>query len=151
VYRLLVSSYSPRETGLFELELREETPPAAPAARKPVEACPAEVYGELSVASGRDGRRGDLFPVEAYVFRGRLGQKLVVELHDAEFDSVLYLIDPQGRQVAFNDDAESGEAASRIELALPASGVFRLEVSGFSPQDVGRFRLLIEGCDPLEP
>lgn len=151
VYQLLVSSYFPRETGMYEVELREETPPSAAAPRKPVEACPAEIYGELSVASGRDGRRGDLFPVEAYVFRGRLGQKLVVELHDAEFDSVLYLIDPQGRQVAFNDDAESGEAASRIELALPASGVFRLEVSGFSPQDMGRFRLLMEGCDPLEP
>lgn len=149
-YMLVVTSYGPRETGLFELTLRTEQSPVRQAVLREVGACPAEIGGELTLASGRDGRRGDLFPVEAYRFRGRMGQRLVAGIHDAEFDSVIYLIDPLGRQVAFNDDAD-GEADSRIEIDLASSGLYRLEVSGFSLRDQGRFRLVLEGCEPLEP
>lgn len=149
-YLLVVSSFAPEETGLFQLSLREEPRSVTAAPVRPVSACPAEIEGELSNASGRDGRRGDLFPVEVFRFRGRMGQRLIAELRTAAWDSVLYLIDPMGRQIAFNDDDPS-DADSRLELDLPMNGLYRLEISGFGLRDLGPFRLLLQGCEPLEP
>ena len=56
-------------------------------------------------------------------------------------DTQLYLINPSGSVIAFNDDF--GGLYSRIALTIPVSGEYRIVVNGFSILDVGNYQLTV--------
>jgi hypothetical protein len=89
------------------------------------------------VVNGRIDRSGD---VDVFRFAGRSGDVIVAETIarrlDSPLDSLLRLIDPNGRQLAMNDDHEdkgSGldthHADSYIMATLPADGDYFVQVS----------------------
>lgn len=76
---------------------------------------------------------------DVFRFDGRAGDEIVAEIHarrlGSPLDSVLKLVDSNGRQLAFNDDTEdkgSGlnthHADSYLRARLPASGTYFLHV-----------------------
>lgn len=90
-----------------------------------------DVGGEVTV----DGNPG-----QAWSFRGRAGDEVVVEVLSDDFDTVLYLGGPGLESVLFDDDS-AGSLDSRIQFILPESGSYTLVVAAFSEGAFGTFRL----------
>ncbi|MBM3758939.1 MAG: hypothetical protein FJW36_01700 [Acidobacteria bacterium] len=144
-YRILMTSFDPGQTGPFTLNMQLQASVTDPAALpKVITACPATVDGELITASSKSGRRGDFYNSDLYLFEGRAGQQLNARIAEAGFDGVMYLIAPSGATVAFEDDTEGSQP--RIQTTLLANGVYRLDVSSFSPFTTGRYKLEVTGC-----
>jgi hypothetical protein len=108
--------------------------------------------------NGRIGEPGDwdIFQVD-----GRAGDEIVAEVHarrlNSPLDSVLKLIDANGKQLAFNDDHEdkgagltTHHADSFLRMTLPASGTYFIHLGDSQQQggvDYG-YRLRISAPRP---
>jgi hypothetical protein len=89
------------------------------------------------VINGRIDAPGD---TDFFQFQGRAGDEIVAEVHarrlDSPLDSVLRLLDSEGRQLACNDDNEdkgSGlnthHADSYLRVKLTADGLYFIQIS----------------------
>ncbi len=146
VYTVLVSSALPREVGPFSVRVTiSEATGSTKALPKVIEACPAAVDGEITNESSAEGRRGDLYRTDTYLFEGRVGQQFTASVTEAGFDAVAYLIGPTGAQIAFSDDFD-GTKNPRIERVLTANGIYRLEVTSYSPLTTGAYKLSVPTC-----
>lgn len=87
--------------------------------------------------------------VDVFRLDGRQGQKLIAEVfaarHGAPLDSILTLYDAAGQIVANNDDID-GTTDSRLEVILPANGVYYLSLADAHDQGGAQFayRLKLE-------
>lgn len=144
-YRILMTSALVGETGPFSLllTLTENTDGTSTLPRV-IEACPVTLDGELTQDSSRDGRRGDFYRTNAYLFEGRVGQTVKLSMLEAAFDGVLQLIGPTGATLANVDDSVGD--LPRIESTLLLNGIYRVEVSSFSPFVTGRYKMEFTGC-----
>jgi hypothetical protein len=57
-------------------------------------------------------------------------------------DTMLYLLDPAGVEIASDDDGGDG-LYSRIAMTIPASGEYRIVVRGYSSYALGTFQLTV--------
>lgn len=89
------------------------------------------------ILNGRIDAPGD---TDFFQFEGRAGDEIVAEVHarrlDSPLDSVLRLVDPEGRQLVCNDDNDdkgSGlnthHADSYLRAKLPADGIYFVQIS----------------------
>jgi hypothetical protein len=64
-----------------------------------------------------------------YQFKGRAGDvwRITVEPED-DFDPEIRLYEPQGSELAFNDDRAAGSLTAEMVVILPADGAYRLLV-----------------------
>jgi subtilisin family serine protease len=146
VYTVIVTSAVPRGTGPFNLRIvLTEATGSAKALPKAIESCPAAIDGELSEESSVEGRRGDLYRTDIYLFEGRVGQQIIASIAESSFDAVAYLIGPTGAQLAFSDDSGASRHP-RLERVLTANGIYRLEVTSYSPFSRGAYKLNVENC-----
>ncbi len=149
-YRISMTTALPSQTGSFTLNLKLEAASGNTSALpKVINACPAEMLGELTAESSKEGRRGDLYNTDIYLFQGRVGQSVKLNLAEADFDGVLQLIAPSGASVAFDDDSEG--KLPKIESVLLGTGIYRLEVSSYGPFATGRYKLQAAGCGEWNP
>jgi hypothetical protein len=146
------------------------TPPAAPG---PAPAAPgAATIGPgtpaVPVQSGATIRIGDRVqgelteaePVHELLFDADAGAEVVLEMValDDGLDTVLALFDPDGQQIAENDDALDmpNSTDSRIRIVLADGGTHRIEASSFLGT-TGRYELslstaeLLRATDVLSP
>jgi hypothetical protein len=146
-YTLIVSSALSRQTGPFSAQISLGEPEGSSAGLpKVIAACPVELEGELTPESSSEGRRGDLYRTDIYFFEGRVGQTFKAAVPEASFDAVLYLINPNGSQIAFADDS-FGSPVPMLEQVLTMNGVYRLEVTSFAPFQTGRYQLEAANCE----
>lgn len=146
VYTVLVSSVYARETGAFTMRVNlGEATGSSKALPKTIEGCPATIESELTDESSSEGRRGDLYRTDVYLFEGRVGQQFKAAVTDAAFDAVAYLIGPSGAQLAFSDDADGTKNPS-FDRVLTANGVYRIEVTSYRPLTKGAYKLNVETC-----
>lgn len=94
------------------------------------------VSGSLDAAGERDRYRLDLVAGQKYVIETRLGTL---------YDTTLTLTGPNGAQVAYNDDLESGTVgrsrASRIVYTPTVSGTYYATVAGYSASYTGTYQI----------
>jgi hypothetical protein len=113
----------------------------------------AVVTGSLTSASPVSARRQGAYAAY-YTFAGQQGQNIHITLLSDEFDTYLYLEGPGGTLVGENDDnglsSNSRIPAGTGMLALPASGIYTIEVTSFSAAAFGTYTLRLEG-DCLPP
>ena len=87
--------------------------------------------------------------IDNYTFMAKAGQKLVFEVEarraGSGIDPAIEIFDSTGREVARNDDAPGLGVDSRVEVAFPKSGEYRVQVhdSKFSEQAQNYYRLKI--------
>jgi subtilisin family serine protease len=145
-YTLVATSFGANEVGPFTLTVTlSEGDGNTDALPKVVPNCPAELTGQLTASSSRDGRRGDLHYTDIYLLEGRIGQVLDIAVPEANFDAVLYLIAPNGTQIAFSDDTGDSNRPG-VQRTLTASGPYRLEITSFSPFVSGTYKIQAQGC-----
>lgn len=71
---------------------------------------------------------------------GRAGQVVQIRAMSYEFDPVVKLIDANGNVIAEDDD-DGGNYNARIDVTLPADGVYRAIVTSADGQGRGEYRL----------
>ncbi|HEY9667255.1 MAG TPA: trypsin-like peptidase domain-containing protein [Coleofasciculaceae cyanobacterium] len=98
-----------------------------------------------SAIAGRLGRGSSVLPVDnsyfdLYTFQGRAGQRVQFDMVSREIDSFLILIDPNGNEVAQDDDSGGGPNA-RIVATLPVDGTYLLMANSYEAGQAGTYGL----------
>ncbi len=129
------------------------TPPAPVAptptpAPPPIATAPPPATRWLLVEQGMLDDNALVFPQDGtlyveHTFRGQAGQSVVIRLESDEFDTFLAVFNEQGALLDQNDDTSPEDSNSTIEMILPYTGVYRIFVNGYSPEDRGRYTLMI--------
>ena len=97
--------------------------------------------------------KGKTYYADCYTFAGTAGQTLSLRVQSTAFDTVLFLIGPDGRVVEDNDQCPGDGDNSCLpydtleggKLALPSSGSYTIEVSSYLAEEGGDYTLTIEG------
>jgi serine/threonine-protein kinase len=82
---------------------------------------------------------------DLYVFEGRAGQKVTIEMRSEVFDPSLILRDPQGKQVAFNDDISPVDLNAKIVVKLPVDGIYTVIARSKETGETGDYTLRAVG------
>jgi hypothetical protein len=121
---------------LNEVRVAADTLPEAAEAETNDSASAAQRLSGPVVVNGRIERPGD---ADWYAWPGRAGEEVVVEVLarrlGSPLDSRLVLADPQGREIAANDDQpdpgrglDTHHADSYLRVALPADGLYHVRL-----------------------
>jgi lysyl endopeptidase len=102
------------------------------------------INGTLSTS---DCPLGDGSYVDAYSFNGTTGQKISILMTSSAFDTVLYLLNPDGSVLAADDDGGGG-TNSRIPagsgfFTLPATGSYTILANSFDAGATGPYSLTL--------
>lgn len=100
--------------------------------------------GQVLQASLKNGAR--ILPnnsyFHTYVFEGKAGQQITIEMNSQQIDSHLYLLLPaKERLIAENDDISSKDFNSRLTVTLPENGVYYLLANTFEAGESGSYSL----------
>ncbi len=85
-------------------------------------------------------------PYHVWMFDGRRGEHVAIDMTSSDFDSYLVLRDPDGALVASDDDGGEGNNA-RIRTVLPRDGRYRVVATAFSAEGRGQYGLLLTGWE----
>jgi serine protease Do len=103
-----------------------------------------KVAGELKEGDFQlqDGSYADI-----YGFEGQAGQKVTIDLVSSDFNPTLILIatdkdgKPTGKPIAQNNDIGPGNFNSRINVALPESGVYLIFANANARGEKGKYQI----------
>ncbi len=138
IYRLVVTSYKPGETGKYTLTVNEVT-----------NAEPDRIVkGELKTTDPAE--RGIFYMLhKVHLVADR---PYVFELDSPRFDSYLLLFDPTGKQrLARNDNAGEFVSSSRIDFTPREAGTYLLVVRSYSAGKTGPYTLRTQQFEPAAP
>ncbi|MFC1614930.1 PPC domain-containing protein, partial [Gemmatimonadota bacterium] len=105
--------------------------------------------GSLTEGEGTSRRRIE-FLADDYIFTGNAGDSVVIDLMSSDFDTYLYLYDPEGRLVADNDDY-GGITRSFIEYAISSNGVYAIEVTSYDQTGRGEYQIILLANEDIFP
>lgn len=102
-----------------------------------------------SIITGTLGRGSSVLPVDnsffdLYTFNGRARQRVQIDMASRDIDSYLILIDPNGNEVAQDDDSGGGSNA-RVVATLPLDGTYLLMANSYETGQAGTYRLRAQG------
>ena len=83
-------------------------------------------------------------------FDGQAGQNITLTAESYEFDAYLILLDPRGREIAWNDD-EGWFFNAQICTTLPVTGRYTVIVSGATADHYGSYRLSLQAGHHAKP
>jgi hypothetical protein len=99
------------------------------------------------VESKTEGALGSSSPVlrdgsryGTHTFSGEASQVVSIDL-GASFDTYLILLDSNGNKIAENDDADSSDRNSRIQIILPRAGQYRILANSYDASGTGSYWL----------
>ncbi|HWO87937.1 MAG TPA: PPC domain-containing protein [Gemmatimonadales bacterium] len=85
-------------------------------------------------------------PYHIWTLEGRRGQRLVIDMGSAEFDTYLVVRDAEGFMVGSDDDGGEG-TDSRLRVILPRDGRYRVIATAFSQNGRGNYSLTARPWD----
>ncbi len=98
----------------------------------------AEYRGSLETNDSR-GFDGTIY--DSYEYVGRAGGQISILLESDDFDTVLYVGNPDGSNLARDDDGGGG-TNSAVDVSLPENGTYTIFVASFF-EETGAYRLTI--------
>lgn len=78
----------------------------------------------------------------AYSFDAEQGQRITIDMISEQLDAYLILIDPNGQDIAQDDDGGGGTNA-RLMTTATASGTYTILANSYSVGEVGEYRLRV--------
>lgn len=98
-----------------------------------------------AVIPGRLGQGSHVLPtdnsfVDVYAFEGHAGQRIQIDMTSVEIDSYLILLDPNGNDLAQDDDSGGGTNA-RLFVTLPRDGIYLLMANAYEAGQTGSYNL----------
>lgn len=142
-YSLLVTSYSPGETGSYEVSVLPNRSGVADTEVQGAGATRIALGNAFNEALGKndDALASGEF-VDRYTFQGRRGQPVTVDYSSEDFDTYLIVRSPSGVQVDIDDTGES--LNSRYETVLEEDGLYTVLATSYAPGAGGYYRLALE-------
>ncbi|KAF0812233.1 hypothetical protein IGB42_03223 [Andreprevotia sp. IGB-42] len=106
----------------------------------------ATANGVLQANSCSYGLRGNGYNTDRYTFQAAPGNKIAIMLASTAFDTYLYLQDPTGKQIAFNDDSSGTNSripaySGTFTLPAGAAGAYTIQVSSYYSGSTGAYSL----------
>ncbi len=108
----------------------------------------APVNGQLD--SNSNILESDRSFFDAYTFEVQQGQRIAVDMESSDLDAYLILIDPNGRDIA-QDDNSGGGTNARLSTAVPLSGRYTVLANSHSPGETGRYQLRVAAGNTAAP
>ncbi|MBN1436361.1 MAG: PPC domain-containing protein [Sedimentisphaerales bacterium] len=130
-YRIIASSYGPRETGEYDLQI-ETFPTGA------VQTC----GGQLE----RGDETRDQRCVDWYDLHAAAGDRIRIDLVSDDFDAYLIVVSPSGRE--YTDDDSGTELNARLSFTADVDGLCHVGVSSYEPE-YGSYELRVLGGGEL--
>jgi tetratricopeptide (TPR) repeat protein len=94
-------------------------------------------------------QRGTLQPVQQeYKFTGKKGQAVTIAMSSDDFDTVLFLLDAKGKEIATNDDY-ARTLNSTIVITLPSDGTYTVRARALSGEG-GNFTVTVKPATDYE-
>ena len=94
---------------------------------------------------GQLGDSSDVLPdgsyFNAYVFEGRQGQQVAIEMVSREVDSYLILLSLDDDALYLQDDDSAGGYDARLETTLPSDGAYVIIANSYAEGEQGRYNL----------
>jgi hypothetical protein len=85
---------------------------------------------------------------DEWEFYGYAGDTVLIAMESSDFDTYLYLHDPYGDEVAYDDDG-GGNRDSLIEYTLQSTGYFTILASSYGSSGSGDYALSLEETDAV--
>ncbi|MFL2545797.1 MAG: pre-peptidase C-terminal domain-containing protein [Candidatus Rariloculaceae bacterium] len=137
-----VTSYEGGETGEYRLTIDQDSADGESLENRDVHtlALGQTTVGELSsgdlvLESGGEYQ-------DTYVFDGRAGQSVNVDMSSNDFDTYVALITPSGDFIE-NDDFDGSTSRSVVELNLSETGRYRVMATSYAADETGEYRLTV--------
>lgn len=81
---------------------------------------------------------------EQFIFSGAAGDRIVVTMRSAAFDTFLKVVDSADRELASNDDFVAGSSDSQVTFTVPSTGRVSIIANSFEPSVTGSYTLTLE-------
>lgn len=102
------------------------------------------VNGEVrDILSDRDIPTGDGGFARDYAIQLVAGDQIAIDLSSEAFDTVVILLNAEGKNIAKNDDGADGTSNSLLFIRIKDSGTYVVRVQGFGETSSGEFKLKI--------
>jgi Bacterial pre-peptidase C-terminal domain len=100
--------------------------------------------GEVKdILSDRDIPTGDGGFARDYAIRLTTGDQIAIDLTSEAFDTVVILLNAEGKTVGKNDDGPDGTSNSLLFTRIKESGTYVIRVQGFGETSSGEFKLKV--------
>jgi Bacterial pre-peptidase C-terminal domain len=93
--------------------------------------------------SERDIPTGDGGFARDYTIQLATGDQLAIDLTSEAFDTVVVLLNSEGKNVGKNDDGPDGTSNSLLFMRIKESGSYIIRVQGFGETSSGKFKLKV--------
>jgi Bacterial pre-peptidase C-terminal domain len=108
---------------------------------KPIQLIPnGEVKDTLS---DRDIPTGDGGFARDYTIQLGAGEQIAIDLTSDNFDTVVYLVNAEGKTIGKNDDGPDGSSNSLLFTRIKDAGIYIIRVQGFGDTSSGEFKLKV--------
>lgn len=101
-----------------------------------------------AAVSGRLDERSNVLPdgsyFNAYVFEGRAGQRIEIEMTSRDVDAYLILFSLDNDQFYLNDDDSAGDLNARLTATLPVTGSYMILANSYAEGERGTYRLSLK-------
>jgi hypothetical protein len=141
-YRVGVTSYEGGETGAYRLIIEQDDTDSGAQQNRDVETLTVgrATVGELEPSDQTLDSTGEY--QDTYVFDGRAGQSVNIEMTSNDFDTYVALITPSGDMIE-NDDFDGSTSRSVVELNLNETGRYRVMATSYAADEIGEYRLTV--------
>lgn len=136
-YTVTVSRYDDSTRGDYSITVEF----GAEAAQVAVE----QQEGDVETLEG-EGRLDDVIQSESYEVELDRGHTVTIttEAVSGDLDTVLFLYDPNGNEVATNDDIVRGNLNSQIVYTTTMGGTYTIEVTRYDDTSEGDYEIIVE-------
>ncbi len=93
--------------------------------------------------SDRDIPTGDGGFARDYAIQLVAGDRVAIDLTSEFFDTVVILLNAEGKTIGKNDDGPDGNSNSLLFIRIKDSGTYTVRVQGFGETSSGEFRLKV--------
>lgn len=102
------------------------------------------VSGEVTdTLSDRDIPTGDGGFARDYGIKLTAGENIAIDLTSEVFDTVVILLNAEGKNIGKNDDGADGSSNSLLFTRIKSAGNYIIRVQGFGETSSGEFRLKV--------
>ena len=93
--------------------------------------------------SDRDIPTGDGGFARDYAIQLTAGDQIAIDLSSESFDTVVILLNSEGKNIGKNDDGPDGTSNSLLFIRIKDTGTYVIRVQGFGETSSGEFKLKV--------
>jgi Circadian oscillating protein COP23/Bacterial pre-peptidase C-terminal domain len=145
-YRVVANALEPNQEGRYRLTIRTDSAAGQSAVAGGSHQAAASNYilwKEDALDQNSPKLESDGSSYQTYIFQGRAGQSVSIDLTSSEFNTYLILLNSSGEKIDENDDLSRQSSNSSLTLTLPYTGEYRVVVNAYDRSGRGSYLLTV--------